>query len=96
MDPSLSQALHLLNGDVTHNRIKQGRLIPTMMKTEGQTHGKTIENIYQRTLCRKPSDAEAKPLLAMLDKEEKPEEQTAILEDVFWALLNSKEFIFNH
>jgi mono/diheme cytochrome c family protein len=96
MDPSLSQALHLLNGDVTHTRIQQGRLIPTMMKQEGQTHGKTIENIYQRTLCRKPSDNEAKPLLAMLEKEEKPEEQTAILEDVFWALLNSKEFMFNH
>ena len=96
MEPSLSQALHLLNGDVTHNRIKQGRLIPTMMKEEGQTHNMTIENLYQRTLCRKPSDAEAKPLIAMLEKEEKPEEQTAILEDVFWALLNSKEFIFNH
>ena len=25
-----------------------------------------------------------------------PEEMTAALEDVFWALLNSKEFLFNH
>ena len=52
-----------------------------------------IEELYIRCLTRKPSDDE----LARFQKYvEGTEEKQKVLEDLFWALLNSKEFIFNH
>lgn len=91
MEPSLSQALHLLNGDTTNNRIKQGKVVDTSLK-EGKKPDQIIDELYLRCYSRKPRDAEKANLLASLDMND-PREG---LEDVFWALLNSKEFIFNH
>lgn len=93
MEPSLSQALHLLNGDVTHNRIRSGGLVNQLVNQEKKPPSETLEFLYRRTLCRPPTKEEAAPILAVVEKEE---DKRAIFEDVFWALLNSKEFIFNH
>ena len=93
MEPSLSQALHLLNGDVTHNRIRSGGLVNQLVNQEKTPPSETLEFLYRRTLCRPPTKEEAAPILAVVEKEE---DKRAIFEDVFWALLNSKEFIFNH
>jgi hypothetical protein len=92
MEPNLSQALHLLNGDVTNNRITQGRIVQTMLK-EGKNPEKVIDDLYLRCYSRKPRADEKANLLASLDGEDSVE---SALNDVFWALLNSKEFIFNH
>ena len=91
MEPSLSQALHLLNGDTTNNRIKQGKVIAESLK-EGIKPDKIITDLFLRCYSRQPREAEKANLLASLDEED-PREG---LEDIFWALLNSKEFIFNH
>lgn len=92
MEPNLSQALHLLNGDVTNKRITQGRIVQTMLK-EGKDPEKVIDDLYLRCYSRKPRADEKANLLASLDGEDSVE---SALNDVFWALLNSKEFIFNH
>ena len=92
MEPNLSQALHLLNGDVTNTRITQGRIVQTMLK-EGKDPETVIDDLYLRCYSRKPRADEKANLLASLDGEDSVE---SALNDVFWALLNSKEFIFNH
>ena len=92
MEPNLSQALHLLNGDVTNSRITQGRIVQAMLK-EGKAPETVIENLYLRCYSRKPRADEKANLLASLDGEESLE---SALNDIFWALLNSKEFLFNH
>jgi hypothetical protein len=92
MEPNLSQALHLLNGDVTNNRITQGRIVQTMLR-EGKAPENVIDDLYLRCYSRKPRADEKANLLASLDGEDSVE---SALNDVFWALLNSKEFIFNH
>jgi len=92
MEPNLSQALHLLNGDTIQSKIGQGAVIPTMLAA-GAEPGAIIENLFIRSLCRKPTDKEKATLEEIVSKEE---DKKRALEDVFWALLNSREFLFNH
>jgi len=96
MEPNLSQALHLLNGDSTHNRIKQGKIVSNAFYKAKKKPAEIIADLYQRTLTRQPTEAEKTKLLALFQKEQEGKEQVALLEDIFWALLNSKEFLFNH
>jgi hypothetical protein len=94
MEPNLSQALHLLNGDTTQQRIRQGKLVETMLQ-EKKSVAEVIDRLYLTVLSRLPSDIEREKLLAAAGESTGPQLRET-LEDVFWALLNSKEFIFNH
>ena len=91
MEPNMSQALHLLNGDVTNSRINQGKVVQTMLK-DGKSPALIIDDLYLRCYSRLPRENEKANLLASIDSENPTESLT----DIFWALLNSKEFIFNH
>ncbi len=91
-DPSLSQALHMLNGDAVHGKVAQGGVVKKLLE-QGQTPEHVIENLYVRCLSRKPSADEQQKLLAIVAGAENPQ---AGLDDVFWAILNSREFLFNH
>jgi hypothetical protein len=93
MEPNLGQALHLINGRTTNEKIREGGVIQKMLEAKA-TPEQVIENLYVRCLSRKPTAEETQKIKAMLP--EKPNEQRAVLEDVFWALLNSQEFLFNH
>ena len=55
-----------------------------------------IETLYLATLSRPPRDDEAKRLIAYVDSGGPGEDPNMALSDVFWALLNSSEFMFNH
>jgi len=90
--PTLSQALHLVNGATVHNKIREGGLVAKALQ-EGQTPQQVIETIYIRALARKPTDAERNDLLGKVGEAPDPQQG---LEDVFWAVLNSREFLFNH
>ena len=92
MDPSLSQALHLLNGDAANDRIRQGKLVERRLAA-GDTPSAIIDELFVRCYCRMPTERERlETLVTVLDASDKRQ----ALEDVFWALLNSPEFIFNH
>ncbi|MGJ8643519.1 MAG: PSD1 and planctomycete cytochrome C domain-containing protein [Luteolibacter sp.] len=95
MEPNLSQALHLINGDTVSQRIKNGKIIPDMMSQKKQP-AEIIDNLYLRTLSRLPTDSEKKKLVTAVAEGKDQNGKKEILEDIFWALLNSKEFIFNH
>ena len=92
MEPNLSQALHLINGDTVSEKIKQGGVIRKFL-AENRLPRDIVENLYLRTLTRKPTDSETQELTP---GSADAKENATQLEDVFWALLNSKEFMFNH
>jgi len=90
--PTLSQALHMLNGSATQDKINRGKLVDSWIKEE-LTNDQIIDKIYIRCLSRKPNADEREKLTAVLKEEENRQRG---LEDVFWAVLNSREFMFNH
>ena len=91
-EPTLSQALHLLNGETVQNKITQGGLVKRLLG-EGQMPAQVVEALYLRTLTRMPTPEERQKLVAVVAQAENPQ---VGLEDTFWAILNSREFLFNH
>ncbi|MDX1928182.1 MAG: DUF1553 domain-containing protein [Pirellulaceae bacterium] len=90
--PTLSQALHLLNGENTSGKIAEGGLVERLL-SEGKSGIEAAEAIYVTCLTRSPTDREKQAIAAQLSKSK---EQQKELTDLFWAILNSNEFIFNH
>jgi hypothetical protein len=90
--PTLSQALHLLNGETTTGKIAEGKVVERLL-AEKKDAAAVAEELYLRCLCRKPTPAEAARIAARLGHEADPKQG---LEDLFWALLNTNEFLFNH
>jgi hypothetical protein len=92
MEPTLSQALHLLNGDTVNQKMAAGGLIDKYLAEKLEPLA-IVERFYIACLSRKPTPAEIenfKPLFVAGSDSKKG------LEDVFWALMNSREFLFNH
>ena len=90
VDPNLSQALHLLNGDTVNKKVVDGGLIKKWLD-EKISAEKIIKRLYIRCYSRKPSSKELETLLQRVQGAQNKKE---CLEDIFWALLNSREFIF--
>jgi hypothetical protein len=93
VDPNLSQALHLLNGITIQRKIEQGEVVKKLLK-DGKKPEEVIEMLYMRCLGREPTNEELKKLEGFLQGDDAKPEQ--VLNDVFWSLLNAKEFVFNH
>lgn len=92
--PSIAQALHLLNAPeitskISHRHGRVRRLAESDLSPE-----QIIAELYLCTLSREPTQAELELMLQAFSEE--GVERQAAVEDVMWALLNSKEFIFNH
>ncbi len=93
VEPNLSQALNMLNGRTSNDKITRGGLVARLLK-EKKTPQQVVEEIYIRCLSRKPTAKEQKQINKVLEEEKKDIQKT--LEDVFWAILNTREFMFNH
>lgn len=93
MEPNLSQALHLLNGETVHRKVIDGGVIKRLTDQK-RTPEQILEEIYVRCLSRKPTAEEAARLKAMVTAP--GADVQATLTDAFWAILNSKEFVFTH
>ena len=90
--PTLSQALHLLNGDNVEGKIQQGGVVKKLMDAN-KTPREIVQDLYLRTFNRQPTEDE---LVKLEPHWGVTEEQPKVYADVFWALLNAKEFMFNH
>jgi hypothetical protein len=90
---TMPQLLHLQNGDDVLNKIRagDGRLSAVLKDKKGDA--RVTEELFLATLSRAPSANETEAVTKALGDGGTREE---VYRDLFWALLNSKEFTFNH
>ena len=93
--PSLVQVLHLSNGSTVNDKLaaKAGRI--TQLLATDPTPKSLVDEAWLRALSRLPTDEERKPFEEMLTAA-KPEEKRDMVEDMYWSLLTSREFLFRH
>lgn len=93
-DVTLPQLLHLSNGDAVTNKLQssEGRLAE-LMKKNPAGEKQAVEEVFLATVSRLPRPEEAAAVAELLKAGDAKED---VFRDLFWALLNSKEFAFNH
>jgi hypothetical protein len=92
-DVTLPQLLHLQNGSSVVEKLKSpdGRLA-RLLKDESDP-AKLVEALFLTALGRRPRESELKTVARMLGD---GSDRAEVARDLSWALLNSKEFVFNH
>ncbi len=92
-DSNLAQALQLINGPTVNDKLRNannriGRLLAKKIPETA-----ILDELYLTALSRPPAEAEVKVALAHVAK---AADKRKAWEDVQWALINSKEFLFRH
>ncbi|HEX7446188.1 MAG TPA: DUF1549 and DUF1553 domain-containing protein [Pirellulales bacterium] len=92
---SIPQALSLMNGVFTADatNLDRSQIMSAIIELPVLDTAGRIETLCLATLSRRPDADESKLLL---DYVQQSADENQALADVFWALLNSAEFIFNH
>lgn len=93
-DTTLIQALQLVGGRVVQEKIHSDRGRVAHLLAENRSNAEIIDELFLATLTRHPSLDEQKSLVARLDGAGPSRRQAA--EDILWALINHREFLFQH
>lgn len=92
-DANVAQVLHLINGGTLNRKLRaEGGAVDRLLELE-LSAPELVERVYESALSRRPSRPEVARLVAALDLEQASREG---VEDLFWAVLTSKEFLFTH
>jgi len=99
-EPNLGQALELMHSPLVNERVAADDGLVKRLVTEGTQTPAAVEQLYLRCLGRTPSERELAAVLEQLQAPAAPandlDARRAVLEDLLWALVNSKAFLFNH
>jgi hypothetical protein len=103
-DPSISQALHAINGDTLNKKLADPNGYINLLLKLGLSDSRILEHLTLSALSRYPTDQEKTEWSALIGKARAatgtPEQQVIArrqaLEDMAWVMLTSKEFIFSH
>jgi hypothetical protein len=95
---SIPQALAMMNSDLVREATNpdRGPTVAAVAAAPFLTTEEKVETLYLAALGRKPRPEEAKKFIAYVEKGGATGNAKKALGDVFWALLNSTEFYFNH
>lgn len=93
-EPSMIQVLHLCNGDTINQKLgtKENRISKLLKESDSK---KVVEEAFLLAFSRFPTESESEKLTELLNTDNESERRIAI-EDLFWSLISSREFLFNH
>jgi hypothetical protein len=105
-EPSITQALHVINGDTINRKLSASRGLIHELVSTNTGNKAAVERLYLAALSRYPTDEEMGALSAALDGESDRSGQAGAtgdtsnrrraLEDLAWAVLTGREFLFTH
>jgi hypothetical protein len=92
-EANLAQALHLLNSDEIQGKLARPGGRAERMVKDPRPDTEKVDELFLWAFGRKPSDVQREIALAQLAKHSA--NKKLAYENILWALLNSKEFVFN-
>lgn len=96
LEPTLTQALHIINSPYVNGKLKSrnGTITKLLEPKTGEKMqpAELTTELYLMTLSRLPTDAELDTATTYLENEDTRREDT---EDLLWALISSRSFLFN-
>lgn len=92
-ESNLSQALQMINGPTVHNKLRDDNGRINQLIAAGKNNEEIITTIYLAAVSRQPNSTE---MAASLTHIANNENRRFALEDIGWAVMNSKEFLFQH
>jgi hypothetical protein len=105
-EPSITQALHVINGDTINRKLRSPAGLVQKLLDEGADARTAIERIYLAALSRYPTGQEVQMLARAFQESVDSADHASngagraarreALEDLVWAVLAGKEFLFNH
>jgi len=93
-EANLAQALHLLNSDEVQGKLSRpnGRA-DAMARDTTKPDAEKVDELFLWAFARKPTDDQREIALAHIAKHAM--NKRVAYENILWALLNTKEFVFN-
>jgi hypothetical protein len=95
-EPSMAQALHIANGDTMNKKLAEKDNRVATLLASGKPDTALVEDAYLLCLSRMPTEGERAGVLQVLATAKSPEDRRLAMEDVFWGMMSSREFLFNH
>jgi hypothetical protein len=96
-EASVAQALHVNNGQTLNDKLRAKTSRIEAWLKEDLADEVAVERVYALALSRKPTASEKGKFLDLLEAARKEgASRREMLEDLFWGVLTSKEFLFNH
>ena len=93
-EPNVPQILHIANGDTVNAKLAAAdNRIATWLESQASIDA-ILDELYLAALSRRPSIDEREQLAGLWHDTAEPDRR-AFLEDTVWAVLSSKEFLFN-
>ncbi len=95
LEPSIQQALNLMNNTFVMSRIHQnnaGSTVARLLADTTLSNQQIVTQLYLNTLSRNPAQSELDALLPLYSSQTKRD----ATEGIQWALLNKMDFIFNY
>ena len=88
--------MHLISGDtLTENIAAENGTLARWVSDASLNDQEIVERIFLSTLVRPPTERERNLALAPI-RANGPQARREAFEDAYWAIFNSKEFLFNH